>query len=325
MGLKARVILADDHRSFLKSVSDHLKPRFEIVAETTDGRAALEAAASLDPDLIVLDIAMPKLNGIQTASELRRCGSRARIVFLTFYGDDDYVAAAFEAGAIGFVFKVRLQTDLIPALEHAYAGYRFVSPQGFVGRRPAPPVATWFQRAGGFHAMQFYRDEHERLASATAYVTAALKAGAAVVYVDSVGHLRSLELSLEGLGVNPRDAIEQGQFVTLDVHRDVLPRILNGSKPDPAEMTALFNEVGKRIPASIPSNLIAVAGEISPVLWAKGLLEAAFEVERLSDEFICARSASLFCTYPAECLHKVRHHEMIARSCRLHTTVPEPN
>jgi CheY-like chemotaxis protein len=129
MGLKPRVLIADDHRQFLTVASDLLRSRFEIVAEVMNGRAALEAAAKLDPDLVLLDIAMPELNGIEAATELRRSGSRAKIVFLTSHRGDEFISAAFVAGALGFVYKSRSRTDLIPALDHALAGYRFVSPQ----------------------------------------------------------------------------------------------------------------------------------------------------------------------------------------------------
>jgi CheY-like chemotaxis protein len=324
MVVSLRVLIADDNHGILSRVSQLLRSRFEVVAEVADGRAAVEAAVRLDPDLVVLDIAMPTLNGIRVARELRRYGLRAKIVFLTMHSGDDYLSAAFESGAIGFVSKSRLQIDLIPALEHAYAGYRFVSPRGFVGQQPAPPVSLWFQRVGGFHTMQFYRAEHERLSGGGTYVMAALNAGAPVIYIDSEVHLRGLERHLESVGLDLRAAIEQGHFITLDVDRDVLPRIMAGGRPDPAEMTGMFEGAAKRISLLAPDNYFAVAGEIAPVLWARGLPEAALEVECLSDEFARAKSASLFCTYPTECLYDMHQHQGMANLCGLHDSlVPE--
>jgi MEDS: MEthanogen/methylotroph, DcmR Sensory domain len=263
---------------------------------------------------------MRELNGIETARELRRCRSRAKIVFLTSYRDDDYVSAAFLAGALGFVHKTRLHIDLISALDHALAGYRFVSPHGFVGQSTETPQTTWFPRDRGFHTVQFYRDDQARLAGGVDYVVTALKERATVVYVDSKAHLEGLARKLEAFGL--RAAIERGHFIALDVYRDVLPNIMVGGMPDAAHLARLFDDAA--MAASSPGRTdrrLALAGEIAPVLCAEGLPEAALEVERLTDEFVHARSASVFCTYPEEWLYKTRHHQTMVRVCGLHTTV----
>ena len=325
MRLKPKVLIADDSRKILNWVSDLLCSRFEVVAEVMHGRAALETAAKFDPDLVVLDIEMPELNGIQAARELRRLGLRAKVVFLTSYRDDDYLSAAFESGARGFVYKSRMDTDLIPALDHALEGYRFVSPQGFLGQRAGTRGTTWFPRGRGFHTMQFYRDDEDRLAGGIDYVVAALKENATVIYVDSKAHLAGLARKLEVLGF--RAAIERGKFIALDVHRDVLPYIMVGGMPDAAQVRGLLDDAAMQTSApSQNDRRLALAGEIGPALWAEGLPEAALEVERLTDEFVHARSASVFCTYPVEWLYKTHHHQTMARLCALHTcVVPETN
>lgn len=323
MGLTPRVLIADDNRKILSCVSELLSPHFQVVAEVTHGQAALEAAAHSEPDLVVLDIAMPELNGIRVARELRRLGSRARVVFLTLYRDDDYLSAAFESGALGFVYKSRLHADLIPALDHALAGYRFVSPQGFLGQTTGN-ITTWFPRDRGFHTIRFYHDDQDRLAGGIGYVVAALQESATVIYVDTKAHLAGIAKNLEEFGV--RVASERGHFIMLDVHRDVLPYIMVGGMPDPAQMIRLFDDVVRHTSPGHIDRRLAMAGEIAPALWAEGLPEAAIEVERLTDEFVHARSASVYCTYPAEWLYKTHHHQTMARLCALHTSVvPEPD
>jgi DNA-binding NarL/FixJ family response regulator len=128
MPISRSVLLADDHQDFLGIVARHLKPHFEVVRTVHDGQALLEEAARLEPDLIVLDISMPVLNGFETARRLRAMGSRAKVVFLTVYADPDYVHAAFEAGALGYVLKSELASDLLSSLREALAGRLFVSP-----------------------------------------------------------------------------------------------------------------------------------------------------------------------------------------------------
>ncbi len=98
-----------------------------MVRSVIDGRKAVEAAAELDPDLVVLDVSMPVLDGIAAARSLRASGSRARVVFLTVHRDPDYASAALAAGAIGYVFKCRLASDLLPALRNALEDRSFLS------------------------------------------------------------------------------------------------------------------------------------------------------------------------------------------------------
>ena len=123
---KLRVLLADDHVRVLASAEELLRSDFRIVAAVTDGRLALEAAKKLRPDLIVLDISMPGMDGLHTAQELRRQGSEAIILFLTVHEDEGYIAAARTCGD-GYVLKSRMRSDLRHAIDEALAGRFFVS------------------------------------------------------------------------------------------------------------------------------------------------------------------------------------------------------
>ena len=125
---RASVLLADDHEAFLEVEARLLGQEFDVVESVCDGRAAVEAAARLAPDVLVLDISMPFLDGIEAMRSLRAAGSRSKFVFLTVHGDEDYVRAALAAGAVGYVVKSRLASDLLPALREAMAGRRFISP-----------------------------------------------------------------------------------------------------------------------------------------------------------------------------------------------------
>jgi len=126
---KTRVLLADDHQTMLSRVRRELGEEFEIVATVTDGRAAVEAALLYDPDVLVTDLSMPVMDGLQVASALKANKSRAKIVFLTIHEDADFFDAAFSAGASGYVTKARLSTDLIVAIRHVLRGHKFLSPR----------------------------------------------------------------------------------------------------------------------------------------------------------------------------------------------------
>jgi DNA-binding NarL/FixJ family response regulator len=109
-------------------VNTLLRSHFEVVAAVNDGQAAVDAAARLKPDLVLLDMLMPKMDGIRAAQELKRQGHSAKVVFLTVQQDEEFVAAAFESGATAYVFKSRMHSDLVWAIDRALAGEVFVSP-----------------------------------------------------------------------------------------------------------------------------------------------------------------------------------------------------
>lgn len=126
---KIRVLLADDNIQVLEYVRDFLSGNCcEVVSAVTDGQAAVGAAAQLLPDVVVLDLSMPVLNGIEAAKRMLEAKPSTRVVFLTVEKDRETCSAAMETGACGYVLKPRLATDLIPAIELAKDGRRFVSP-----------------------------------------------------------------------------------------------------------------------------------------------------------------------------------------------------
>ena len=126
--VRARILLADDHKAMRERVVHLLEEEFEILGAFEDGLAMVDAAERLKPDLCLLDISMPILNGIEVANELRQDGSTAKIIFLTIHEDPDFVQAALNTGASGYVVKSRIASDLVAAVRQVLAGQKFVSP-----------------------------------------------------------------------------------------------------------------------------------------------------------------------------------------------------
>ena len=125
---RARILLADDHKEIRDRAVRLLEPEFEVVGAVADGNALVLISAQLKPDVCIIDISMPYLNGIEAAIKLRENGSEARIVFLTVNEDSDFVRAALKTGALGYVVKSRMATDLCLAINGAIRGDLFVSP-----------------------------------------------------------------------------------------------------------------------------------------------------------------------------------------------------
>ena len=122
-----RVLLVDDNLTMLARAAMTLSPGCVVVGVATDGPTALKAAEALLPDVVVLDISMPGMTGLEVARYLRNAGSTAAVVFLTVHDGEEFVMAAKSAGAIGYVVKPRLATDLPFAVREAREGRAFVS------------------------------------------------------------------------------------------------------------------------------------------------------------------------------------------------------
>jgi DNA-binding NarL/FixJ family response regulator len=125
---KIRVLLADDHEAMLVQVRSILSKEFEVVGAVRNGRDAIAEVQHLDPEVLVIDISMPVLDGLKAVSQLRSKKCRAKFVFLTVHEDSDFIAAAFSAGASAYVVKSHVGTDLVPAIREALEGRTFVSP-----------------------------------------------------------------------------------------------------------------------------------------------------------------------------------------------------
>ncbi len=124
---RIRVVLADDHLENTRLLCTLLQPEFDVVAQVRDGRALVDAAAALSPDVIVTDIMMPGMDGIEAATLILRRNQAARIVFVTVYGDPLVVRKGLATGAMGFVLKLSAGDDLVPAVHAAFRGQRHIS------------------------------------------------------------------------------------------------------------------------------------------------------------------------------------------------------
>ena len=124
---KIRVLLADDHEATLTQVRAILGDDFEIVGTVNNGRDAIVQTESLDPDVLIIDISMPILNGLEAASQLQSGHSRAKVIFLTVHQDQDFVEAALSTGAHGYVAKSDVTSDLVPAIREVLQGRKYIS------------------------------------------------------------------------------------------------------------------------------------------------------------------------------------------------------
>ncbi len=126
--IRPRILLADDHHEILEAEIALLLPHFDVVGVTTDGLSLVSEVQRLNPEVVVVDITMPMMNGIDAVHKLRQSGASAKFVFLTINTGPEFVQACQDAGALGYVWKSRMKTHLIPAIEAALKNLTYVSP-----------------------------------------------------------------------------------------------------------------------------------------------------------------------------------------------------
>lgn len=127
-GSKVRVLVADDNKLMREKIVQLMQPDFDVVGTAADGDSALEMALQLKPDIVVLDISMPVISGIEVAMEMKKKSSTAKIIMLTVHEDPDFVKAAFDAGASSYVIKSNMASDLTDALWAVNEGEVYISP-----------------------------------------------------------------------------------------------------------------------------------------------------------------------------------------------------
>jgi CheY-like chemotaxis protein len=309
---KARVVVADDHVRVLESVSSLIESDFTVVAAASDGQRALEASQRLDPDIVLLDITMPRLSGLQVARELKRTGSRARIVFLTMHPTDDYIEAALGAGAHGYVLKTRIQPDLVCALNHVLCG------QVFMPNLAAMSLATG---GGGGHAVYFHRDGGAFLDELSGFVGTTLRRGEPFVLFATEAMRHGIARRLKTQGVDLDESADRGQYQAIDASA-FLSATMRNAWPD-AECIGASLERLERFRRSAEDGVrsrVTILGDLT-TLWRGQPQEAAFELERLWDSLTTDLPFFTVCAYADDCFAAKGSPSPHATVCAAHALV----
>jgi len=307
--MRPTVVVADDHPRVLQSVSSLLAEDFDVVAAVPDGRQAIDAATRLDPDVVLLDITMPVLDGLRAAQVLRRNGSRAKVVFLTLHAADEFVEAALTTGAKGYVLKTRMEADLAAAIQHTLAGRTFV-----------PSLASLAAlTSGGTHAMHVRRDDVFFFDEVAAFLHAATRRGdlAAVIATEPVRAGIADRLTAAGCDV----AVEKdrGRYLEWDASES-LSNVMNGSRTHFKTMTTFIEDLDRSRAAAAQGrqNRVAIFGEMSTLLLKDGNTEGALALEHDWDELTQGRPIVTACSYPEDLLNRQNNPELWTAVCAAH-------
>ena len=310
---RPRVVVADDHPEFLDRVTTFLSDAFDVVASADDGPAAVDATCRFDPDVVVLDLMMPGLNGFEVAERIRASGSQAGIVFLSNHADQHFELAALSRGASAFVAKVRMTLDLQTAVAHAHNGRAVISTAAVLPRWRRPP--------GRRHDLLFYETDAFLVDAVMAFFEQALKVGDSIVAVAFESHLEALHARFTAQGLDTAALIAAGRYSVLDSVSALTAACRDGT-PDAALWTAALDPVIDRaLEASTGSPAhVSLFGEVAPILCARGEIDAMARLERIADDYAASRPLSILCAYSSQGFDSKRR-ALIATICKEHKAV----
>jgi CheY-like chemotaxis protein len=216
-----RVLVVDDYQPWLRFIRSMLQESLEvqIIAEVSDGREAVQKALQLQPDLILLDIGLPTLNGIGAARQIREHNPNATILFVSEQRSQDVVREALSTGS-GYVVKSFAARELFPAMKHVLEGRRFLSAgvngPTFTGPKGEPTPSNG-ETVGNCHEVNRYQDKATFVEGFAQFVGTTLKKGSAVVVLACESHRVSILQRLKSQGVDVAAAIEQKRYFPLDI------------------------------------------------------------------------------------------------------------
>ena len=310
-----RILVVDDYEPFRQFIRSTLGKRSEwrIVAEVSDGLEAVHKAEELRPDLILLDIGLPTLNGIEAARRIRRLSPKTKILFVSQESSPVVVQEALSSKALGYIVKAHAGSELLAAMEAVLKGQQFIGSglsdcdftdaldtPGLEGSRndALAPLISRKTEGTRSHEVQFFPDDESFLVGLAQVIKAGLEAGNAVIVIATESHRKSLLQTLQHHGGENVAAIAQGRYIALDV-AETLSGFMVNRLPDPDRFFKIVTtiiEAGAKATQG-DTHRVTICAECAPTLWAQGNVDAAIQVERLADEVARIYSVGIFCGY----------------------------
>lgn len=280
-----RILVIEDYEPFRRLLCLELGQRseFQVVGEASDGLQGVQHAESLQPDLILLDIGLPKLNGLEAARQIRRLAPRAKLVFVSQESTSDIVGETLRLGGQAYVHKARAKTDLLPAIDAVLAGKRFVS-SSLEFSEPADSPAPCR------HEILFCSDDDVLLDALAHFIADALNSGNAAATWVTQSLRDSLLQRLHERCVDVETAIQRGTYIAADAAEIF----------DPAGFLERINglsEAASRQGTQLPR--VALCGERAGRLWVEGKPDLAMQIEQFCNEVVRSRhDVDILCPYP---------------------------
>lgn len=288
-GEPLKLLVVEDFGLFRQFICSKLQSRAEFhITQASDGFEALQKAENLQPDLILLDIGLPELDGIQVARRMGNVAPLSKILFLTVESDPEVIQEAHDLGALGYIHKSRVERDLLPAILAAVAGERFVGPG--LDLTKGTRLDLCYR-----HEIIFSSDDDLLQDSLASFIATALKAGDAAIVWATEPHRENLRRRIQARAVDVDAAIQAGTYIAADT----------AERADPVHTAAVIRSLieaayraGKQHPR------VAACGERAGRLWAEGRIDEAIRLEQLFNELAKNRDdLDVLCVYPVPHRH----------------------
>ena len=325
-----RVLVVDDHEAWRRFYLTTLqkRPELQVIGQAFDGSEAVHIAQEVQPDLILLDIGLPIMNGIEAARRIRKVSPASKILFVSENRSRDIVEAALTTGAGGYVVKADAAGELLPAVDAVLQLKRFVSASlsGYDLVEPIEDqsrngVTTPFRAQKNIrHEVEFYADDNGFVDGFARFIKAALKDGNAVIVIATDPHQASLLQRLTQDGLDIPAEIEQGSYTPLNV-TDTLPNFMVNDSPDPIRFRKLAGDLITKVAKGAKGEhpRVAVCGEGVHTLLAVGNLEATIMLERMWDEIAQQYEVDVLCGYFRSAFANEESASTLERICAEHT------
>ena len=296
--MRLRILVVEDYAPFRNLICTTLQRHEFQIVEAGDGAEAVQKAEERQPDLVLLDINLPKLNGFEVAKRIRKLVPHARLLFMSQESSPDIVRKAFSVGANGYIHKPGAGTDLQPAIDAVLSGQRFVS-SSIAFAEPADAAAP--RR----HEILFCSDDAASIEGCARFIAAALNAGDAALVLGTESHRPRLLQRLRTQGADIDGAIDRGTYRSFDADeapdRDRFLEAINGVRQAAARSGTAHPRV-------------AFCGERAGRLWAAGRTAEAAELEQFCNEL--AQDVDILCIYPVP---YTKDDQALAHICAEHT------
>ena len=324
-----KILVVEDFDRFRQFVVRSLRQRaeFQLNYEASDGLEAVARAAELKPDLILLDIGLPRVNGIEAGRRIRKISPNSKILFISQESSADIVQEALHLGAQGYLLKADAARELLPAVDAVLQGRQYLS------RRLRPHVVSEAPDeypAGSLlpqkwnivriHKVAFHPDDLSLMDDFTRFIEVALKMDNPVIVIATESHRADLRQRLQARGRDMATAIREGRCISLDAD-DMLSEVMVNDWPDSTRLLKVANDLimdaakaakGKHV-------RVAVCGECSPRLIAQGKPEAAIEMEHLWDKIGRSHNIDILCGYLLRDFQTKESSSIFERICVAHS------
>jgi DNA-binding NarL/FixJ family response regulator len=337
-----KILVVDDFDRFRQFVFLSLRQRaeFQHIYEASDGLEAVQRAEELQPDLILLDIGLPRVNGIEAGRRIRRVSPNSKILFVSQESSADVVQEALHLGAQGYLLKADAAGELLPAVDAVLQGRQYLSrrlrphvisethdeyPADSLRSNEHPPPLPQKGNIVRVHKVAFHRDDASLVDDFTRFIEAALRMKNPIIVVATGSRRTNLLQRLQARGLDMAAAIQEGSYISLDAD-DMLSEVMVNDWPDSTRFLKVASDLIMEAAKAAKGKhfRVAACGECAPSLIAQGKPEAAIQLEHLWDKFARSHYIDILCGYLLRDFQTEERSHIFERICVAHSAAYTP-